>query len=57
MARERGESGEYVETITLDRVVAAIHDIEGPVVTTRDIAESLDCTSEAARQKLVQLAE
>lgn len=57
MARERGDSGEFIETITLDRVVAAIREVDSPVVTSRDIADRLDCTAEAARQKLVQLTE
>ena len=57
MARERTETGEFVETVTLDRVVSAIRAVDGPVVTTRDVADRLDCTTEAARQKLVQLTE
>ena len=57
MARERTETGEFVETVTHDRVVSAIHTVDGPVVTTRDVADRLDCTTEAARQKLVQLTE
>ena len=57
MARERTETGEFVETVTLDRVVSAIRAVDGPVVTTRDVGDRLDCTTEAARQKLVQLTE
>jgi hypothetical protein len=57
MTRDRAESGEFVETITLDRVVEAIREVEAPVVTTRDIADSLGCTTEAARQKLMRLVE
>ena len=57
MARERTETGEFVETVTLDRVVSAIPAVDAPVVTTRDVADRLDCTTEAARQKLAQLTE
>jgi predicted ArsR family transcriptional regulator len=57
MARDRTESGEFIETITLERVVDAIHEVEGPIVTTRDIADILECTTEAARQKLITLTE
>ena len=57
MARERAETGEFVETVTLDRVVSAIRAVDGPVVTTRDVGDRLDCTTEAARQKLVHLTE
>lgn len=57
MARDRTETGEFIETVTLERVVTAIRDVEGPVVTTRDIAGRLGCTTEAARQKLTTLTE
>ncbi|XVH33294.1 hypothetical protein ACNS7O_14870 (plasmid) [Haloferacaceae archaeon DSL9] len=57
MARDRTETGEFVETITLERVVAAIREVDSPVVTTRDLADILGCTTEAARQKLVTLTE
>jgi len=55
MVRKRGDSGEFVETITLDRVIAAIRTADGPFVTASDIAETLDCSTEAARQKLATL--
>lgn len=56
MDRERADSGEFVETLTLDRVVATIREAEGPIVTASEIAEALDCSTEAARQKLVTLS-
>lgn len=55
--RERSESGQFVETVTLDRVLDVFDRVEGPVVTSRDIAKTLDCTGEAARQKLASLHE
>lgn len=57
MARDRTETGEFVETITPDRVVDAIREVDSPIVTTRDIADILGCTTEAARQKLVKLSD
>jgi ribosomal protein S25 len=54
-SRERSESGHYVETVTQDRVLDVFDDVEGPVVTSSDVAESLDCTTEAARRKLQSL--
>lgn len=55
MSRERAETGEYVETVTTDRVLGVFSAVEGPVVTTADVADRLDCTTEAARRKLNDL--
>ena len=57
MARDRAETGEFTESITLAAVVDAIRRAEGPVVTTGDVADALDCSTEAARPKLTALAE
>ena len=54
MAKERNEDGQYVKTIDLDSVRGAVKD-GGHVVTTTDIADELDCSTEAARQKLTDL--
>ena len=53
--RERNESGQYRETITLDAVLSVFDDVEGPVITSSDVAKALDCTTEAARIKLKRL--
>lgn len=55
MVRERDESGQYVETVGADDVLAVFDQVEGPVITSSDVAEALDCTTEAARQKLTRL--
>lgn len=57
MVRERSESGQYVETVTLDDVLGVFDQVRGPVITSSDVAEALDCTTEAARQKLTRLAD
>lgn len=57
MGRKRTETGEFVETVTPERVVETIREADGPIVTTRDVADALECTTEAARQKLVTLTE
>jgi len=31
--------------------------VAGPIITSGDVADALDCTTEAARQKLLQLHE
>lgn len=55
MGRERADTGEFVETVTDERVLGVFTAVEGPVVTTGDVAERLGCTTEAARRKLNEL--
>lgn len=57
MARERNESGRYVETVGPDEVLGTFDAVDGPVITSTDVAEYLECTTEAARQKLKRLVE
>jgi hypothetical protein len=53
--RERGETGQFVETVTLENVLSVFEQVRGPAVTSSDVADQLDCTTEAARQKLTRL--
>ena len=55
MSRDRTESGQYAETVTVDRVRRVFAAVDGPAVTTADIAAELDVTAEAARRKLNEL--
>lgn len=57
LMRERNDSGRYVETVGPTDVLATFDAVDGPVITSTDVAEQLDCTTEAARQKLKQLVE
>lgn len=57
MSRERGDTGRYTETVTLDDVLDVFEAVEGPVVTSGDVAETLDCSRETARRKLRALEE
>lgn len=57
MSRDRGESGRYTEAITLDDVLGVFETVAGPVVTSGDVAEALDCSRETARRKLRTLEE
>ena len=57
MARERDDSGQYVETVDLEGVLAVFDAVDGPVITSSDVSEALDCTTEAARQKLKRLVD
>lgn len=54
---EREDSGRYTETITLDSVLDVFETVDGPVVTSGDVAESLECSRETARRKLRTLEE
>lgn len=55
--RVRDEGGQFVETITPERVLAVMRTVAAPVVTASDIAEELGCTPEAVTQKLKRLQE
>jgi hypothetical protein len=57
MVRKRGDSGQYVESITHDAVLGVFERVEGPVITSADVAERLDCSADAARRKLDELHE
>lgn len=53
--RERSEAGQFVETVTLEDVLGVFDRVDGPVITSSDVADELGCTTEAARQKLTRL--
>ena len=57
MERERDESGQYVEQVTLDSVQAVFEDAEVPVLTASEVAEALDCSRPSAYNKLETLVE
>ena len=52
MSRERGDGGRYTETVSLDDVLGVFEAVDGPVVTSSDVADALDCSRETARRKL-----
>jgi hypothetical protein len=55
MVKERGGTGQYVETTTLDAVLGVFERVRGPVVTSADVADALDCSRDTARRKLKEL--
>nr|WP_254521877.1 HTH domain-containing protein [Natrinema caseinilyticum] len=55
--RRSEESSRFTETVTLDDVLGVFDTVEGPVVTSGDVAEALDCSRETARRKLRTLEE
>ena len=45
MSRERTDSGQYAETVTIDRVRQVFSTVAGPAVTIADIASELGVTA------------
>ena len=57
MDRERDESGQYVEQVTLDSVLAVFENVEVPVLTASEVAKELNCSRPSAYNKLESLVE
>ena len=55
--RRRNDRGQYVETVTDEDILALLEQLPGPVITTTDVAETFDMTTEGARRKLNDLCE
>lgn len=51
----RDDSGRFAETVTLAEVLAVFDEVDGPVVTSGDVAEQTGCSRDSARRKLKQL--
>ena len=55
MARERDDSGQFVEEIAPDDVIRVFRESDSPIVTAKEVGETLGCSAETARQKLLAL--
>jgi hypothetical protein len=55
MERERNERGQFVEETALADVISVVRESDSPVVTAKEVGETLDCSAESARQKLLEL--
>jgi len=55
MARERDQTGKYVERASLEEILDLFDEVPRGVVTSRDVADHFDISSENARQKLTRL--
>ena len=56
MPKERGDTGQYVETVTLEDVMDVFDRVAGPpVVTSADVAEETGLSRDSARRKLETL--
>lgn len=49
---DREDSGRFTVTVTLEDVLGVFEAVDGPVVTSGDVADTLDCSRETARRKL-----
>jgi len=58
MPKQRGETGQFVETVTLEEVLEVFDEVEGPpVVTSGDVADATGVSRDSARRKLEELQE
>lgn len=52
MEPDRDDAGNYTETVTLEAVRTVFGSVDGPVVTSGDVADAIGCSHETARRKL-----
>lgn len=55
--RDRGDSGEFIQEITLDDVLGVFAAVDAPAILTSDVIDELDISRESARQKLTRLTD
>lgn len=57
MERERDESGQYTEQVSLDSVTSVFRNADLPVLTASEVADELDCSRPSAYNKLEKLVD
>lgn len=57
MSQQRDDSGRFTPTVSLEEVLDVFGTVEGPVVTSGDVAERTGCSRDSARRKLQHLHE
>jgi response regulator of citrate/malate metabolism len=55
MSQELNDTDAYTGTVTLDDVLGVFDAVPGPVITSGDVAETVECSRETVRQKLHSL--
>jgi hypothetical protein len=55
MSQNRDEHGQFTEQVSLSDVLAVFDTVDGPVVTSGDVASDTGCSDDSARRKLEQL--
>lgn len=57
MSRNRDEHGQFTDQITLSDVLDVFDTVDGPVITSGDVASVTGCSNDTARRKLERLHE
>ena len=57
MVRKRRQDGTFEKAIKPGDILEVFDEVRGPVITSSDVAEALDCSSETARRELRALAQ
>jgi hypothetical protein len=57
MSRERDDAGRYTESVSGAEILRVFATVEGPIVTSGDVADRLGCSRETARRRLEDLEE
>ncbi|MEF8980158.1 MAG: hypothetical protein V5A39_15035 [Haloarculaceae archaeon] len=55
MSQNRDEHGQFTEQVSLSDVLAVFDAVDGPVVTSGDVASETGCSDDSARRKLERL--
>ena len=55
MSQHRDERGQFSEEVTVGEVLDVFETVEGPVITSGDVATAIGCSRDSARRKLKQL--
>jgi hypothetical protein len=55
MSQHRDEHGQFTEQVGLSDVLDVFETVEGPVITSGDVASVTGCSDDSARRKLDQL--
>jgi len=55
MSRNRDDRGQFTDEVTVADVLEVFDAVEGPVVTSGDVAAATGCSADTARRKLRQL--
>jgi predicted ArsR family transcriptional regulator len=53
--RDRDDSGQFEATVTTADVMRVFESVDGPAITSADVADELDCSREVARKRLHEL--
>lgn len=56
-SQKREEGGRFQSSTTPEDVIDVFDEVRGPVVTSSDVADALDCSPKTAKRKLEALAD